>query len=325
MKHQINRRQLSGLMAATVLGAALPARANDFPARGLRIVLPVGSGGGDTLARVYAEHLAGQIKQPVVVDNKPGADGLIAMQALLSAPADGYTMLLIGPQPMVFNPLLRNNLPYKPSDLMPLIGVARSWTVLVTGANSKYNNFGEVLAALRKEPDSVSMGTSGLSFQVGATLLGTKMGSRFKHINYKSHAQIVGDLLGGVLDVALVATTDAEQLAAAGKLRVLAAASKERVPSLAAVPTVRESGVDFDFALWTALAVRAGTPEDIVRKLEAELRKTLTSQTLRDFVAKQGTSLSPESGSEIAAEIAAGQARFKEPVAAIAAEMGVAR
>lgn len=325
MTHSINRRRLGGLFAASALCAALPARAEDFPSRGIRIVLPVGSGGGDTLARVYAEQLAGQVKQPVIVDNKPGADGLIAMQALLSAPADGYTMLLIGPQPMVFNPLLRSNLPYKPSDLVPLIGVARSWTVLVTGANSKYTSFGDVLAALRKERDSVSMGTSGLSFQVGATLLGTRMGSRFKHITYKSHSQIVGDLLGGVLDVALVATTDAEQLVSAGKLRMLAVASKERVPSLSTFPTVRELGVDFDFALWTALAVRAGTPEDITRKLEAELRKALTSQTLRDFVAKQGTSLSPVSGSEIAAEVAAGVARFKEPVAAIAAEMGIAR
>jgi tripartite-type tricarboxylate transporter receptor subunit TctC len=319
----MTRRRLNGLFAATALASAWPASANDFPSRGIRIVLPVGPGGGDTLARAYSDQLASLVKQSVIVDNKPGADGLIAMQALLSAPPDGYTLLLIGPQPMVFNPLLRANLPYKPTDLVPVIGVARSWTVLVTGTQSPYAKFADLATAMRKERDAVSLGTSGLSFQVGATLLGTKMGGRFRHVSYKSHSQVVADLLGGVLDCALVATTDAEPLVAGGKLRVLAVASRERVPSLAAAPTVRELGVDFDFALWTALAVRAGTPPEVIRKLEADLRKVLTSQAMRDFVAKQGTTLSPVSGADILAEVQSGLTRFKAPVAEIAAEMGV--
>jgi len=291
------------------------------------MVLPVGTGGGgDTLGRAIADQLSGQVGQPVIVDNKPGGDGLIAMQALLSAPPDGYTMLLIGPQPMVFNPLLRNNLPYKPADLVPLIGVSRSWTVLITGPDSKINSFPELVAAVRKEREAVSLGTSGLSYQVAATLLGSKIGSPFRHVSYKSFPQILNDLLGGVLDVALVDTTPVVPLASAGKIRVLATASKERVSQLSGAPTVHEAGIDFDFALWTALAVRAGTPGGNVRKLEAELRKTLTSQGLREFVEKLGTTqLSPVSGNEIAAEVAAGLARFKEPVAQIAAEMGLDR
>lgn len=325
MNNLITRRHLNGLLAASALTTALPARANDYPSRGIRMVLPVGTGGGgDTLGRVVAEQLSLQIKQPVVVENKPGADGLIAMQALLTAPTDGYTMLLIGPQPMVFNPLLRSNLPYKTSDLLPLIGVSRSWTVLITGPNSKFNNLGELAAVMRKERDAVSIGTSGLSYQVGATLLGSKLGGRFRHISYKSFPQILNDLLGGVLDVALVDTTPVVPLAAGGKLRVLASASPERNPNLQGTPTVRESGIDFDFALWTALAVRAGTPPEIARKLEAELRATLTGPAVRGFVEKLGTTqLSPVGGTEIAAEIAAGVARFKDPVAQIAAEMVV--
>lgn len=97
------------------------------------------------------------------------------------------------------------------------------------------------------------------------------------------------------------------------------------VDTLAGVLTVRESGVDFDLALWTALAVRAGTPSDIVRMLDADLRKALTSQALRDFVEKQGTTLWPVDGSVVAAQIASGLARFKESVAAVAAEMGPTR
>lgn len=327
MNDLLNRRELNRLLAASALAAALPARANDYPSRGLRMVLPVGTGGGgDTLGRVVAEQLSQHIRQPVVVDNKPGADGLIAMQSLLSAPPDGYTLLLIGPQPMVFNPLLRSNLPYKPSDLLPLIGVSRSWTVLITGPNSKFASLEELAAAMRRERDAVSLGTSGLSYQVGATLLGTRLGGRFRHISYKSFPQILTDLMGGVLDVALVDTTPVVSLANAGKLRVLASASPARNPHLPGTPTVRESGIDFDFALWTALAVRAGTPPDVARKLEADLRTTLTGPAVRGFVEKLGTTeLSPVGGNEIAAEIAAGLARFKDPVADIAAEMAVER
>ncbi|MDA7415324.1 tripartite tricarboxylate transporter substrate binding protein [Xenophilus arseniciresistens] len=325
MHHGLTRRSLTGLLASSALACALPVRAHSYPSRSLRMVLPVGTGGGgDTLGRVIAEQLSTQIRQPVIVENKPGADGLIAMQSLLSAPADGYTMLLIGPQPMVFNPLLRTNLPYTPTDLVPVIGVSRAWTVLVAAANSRFSTLADLQTAMRKEPEAVSLGTSGLSYQVGATLLGTKMGGRFRHVSYRSFPQILNDLNVGVLDLALVDTTPVVPLAAAGKLRVLASASKEREPVLADVPTVRESGIDFDFALWTALAVRAGTPGEIVRSLEAELRKTLTGNALRDFAQRLGTTrLSPVSGSEIDAEVASGLARFKDPVAEIAAQIGV--
>lgn len=325
MNKPLTRRRFNSLLTTAALGPVMPARANDYPSRSVRIVLPVGTGGGgDTLGRLIADQLSTQIKQPVLIDNKPGADGLIAMQALLTAPADGYTMLLIGPQPMVFNPLLRCNLPYKPSDLVPLIGVSRAWTVLVTGAGSKFSRFDDVAAAMKKERDAVSLGTSGLSYQVGATLLGTRLGSRFRHVGYKTFSQILNDLLVGALDVALTDVTSVAPMVASGKLRALATASKERVDRLPGTPTVRELGIDFDFALWTALAVRAGTPEDVARKLETELRRTLTGPVIREFAEKQGMSqqISPVGGSDIAAEIATGLARFKEPVAAIAAEMG---
>ncbi len=325
MQQSFTRRRFNGLLAASAASAALPVRAQAFPSRSIRIVLPVGTGGGgDTLGRLVAEQLSGQVRQSVVIDNKPGADGLIAMQALLTAPADGHTLLLIGPQPMVFNPLLRCNLPYKPSDLVPLIGVSRAWTVLVTGADSRFKSFDDVAALMKREPEAISLGTSGLSYQVGSTLLGTRLGGRFRHVGYKTFPQILNDLLVGALDLALTDVTSIAPQVAAGKLRALAAASKDRVTTLPGVPTVRESGVDFDFALWTALAVRAGTPTDITTRLEAELRKALTSPAIREFAEKQGMSqqISPVSGDDIAAEIAAGRARFKEPVAGIAAAMG---
>ncbi|GAA5232732.1 tripartite tricarboxylate transporter substrate binding protein [Verticiella sediminum] len=325
MHGRLTRRRMQFLLAASALCPALAVRANDYPSRAVRMVLPVGTGGGgDTLGRAIAEHLSAIIGQPVVVDNRPGADGLIAMQSLLSAPADGYTMLLIGPQPMVFNPLLRSDLPYQPSDLLPLTGVFRSWTTLVTGPDSRFGNFAELAAAVRAGRDTVSLGTSGLSYRVGATLLGSRLDSRFLQISYKSFPQILNDLVGGVLDVALVDTTPIVPLQNAGKLRALAVAAPQRLPLLPGVPTIHESGVDFDFALWTALAVRAGTPAEHARRLEADLHKALTSPGLTDFVAKLGTTeLWPVSGADIAAEVAAGLSRFKAPVAQVAADVSV--
>lgn len=325
---RLARRGFNGLLTASALAAVLPARADEYPSRALRMVLPVGTGGGgDMLGRAIAEQLAAQVGQTVLVDNKPGADGLIAMQTLLAAPADGYTMLLIGPQPMVFNPLLRCNLPYKPSDLLPVIGVSRAWTVLVTAAGSKFGTFDDLAAAMKKEREAVSIGTSGLSYQVGATLLGTRLGGRFRHVGYKTFSQILGDLLAGTLDVALTDVTSIAALVSSGKLRALGTASKERVGVLTGVPTIREAGIDFDFALWTALAVRARTPDNVARRLEADLRKVLTGPAIREFVERLGTSqqISAAGGSEIAAEIEAGLARFKEPVSGIAAEMGVGK
>jgi tripartite-type tricarboxylate transporter receptor subunit TctC len=324
MNPGITRRSFQQGLAAAACGLPLLARASDFPSRALRMVLPVGTGGGgDTLGRAIADQITAVTRQPVVVDNKPGADGLIAMQALLSAPADGYTMLLIGPQPMVFNPLLRNDLPYKPSDLVPLIGVSRAWTVLVAGPQSRIRSFADLAAAVRQAPDAVSIGTSGLSYRVASSLLASRLGNSMRQVSYKSFPQILNDLMGNVLDVALVDTTPVVALQAAGRLRVLASASREKQALLPGVPTVHESGVNFDFSLWTALAVRAGTPAEPRAALEAALRKAMTGPGLRDFVARLGTTqLWPVQGEEIAAEVAAGLANYRETVAQLAAEIG---
>ncbi len=322
MNPLLTRRQF--LLVATAMAGAGLVRAEDFPSRNLRLVVPVGAGsGGDTLMRVIAEPLAAQLKQPVVVDNRPGGDGLIAMQALLSSPADGYTLLLIGPQPMVFNPLLRSDLPYKVTDLRPVVGVARGWSALATGANSKFASFEELAAAARKQRNAVTMGTSGLSYRVGATLLGHKLGVQFTHVPYKTVPQMLTDLIGGVLDVALVDAGPTVAQVRGGKLRVLAAASRERLAQLPEVPTMRERGTDFDQALWTAIAVRAGTPEPVLRTLEAGLQKALASSEVRALVAKLGTlEISGSSGETVAAEIAADTARFRDIVKEIAPDVG---
>lgn len=323
----LTRRRAAALMAAPLLAPLFVAAQENFPSKTVRLVLPVGPGGGDTLARLIAEQLAGIWKQPVVVDNRPGADGLLAMQALLQAPADGHTLLLIGPQPTVFNPLLRgNDLPYKVADLRPVSGVVRGWPALIVGPNSPYNSFDGMLAAARKQPGSVTLGTNGLSFRVGATHLGKLMGGQFKHVPYKTFPQIFTDLSNGVLDAAFVDASPVVALANGGKLKVLATASRERLGPLPQVPTLRERGIAFDLGLWTALAVRAGTPDAVAGRIEADLHTAIGSQPVRALVAKLGTAdLMLEPGRAIASDIAADTARFRDVVREIAPLLGEAR
>lgn len=324
MNTVLTRRRAATLLAAPLLLPFAAAAQEAFPARAVKLVLPVGPGGGDTLMRLVADQLAGIWKQPVVVDNRPGADGLLAMQALLQAPADGHTILLIGPQPTVFNPLLRGDeLPYKVADLRPVSGVVRGWPVVVVGPNSPYNSFEEFLAAARKQPGSISMGTNGLSFRVGATYLGRLMNGPFKHVPYKTFPQIFTDLTNGVLDAAFVDGSPVAPLANGGKLKVLAAASKQRLGPLPQVPTLRERGIGFDLGLWTGMAVRSGTPDAVARKIETDLHAAIGSQPVRALVAKLGTAeLMLEPGSAIATEIANDTERFRDVVREIAPEVG---
>jgi len=323
-KVSLARRRAAGLLLAPLLPSLVRAADDTFPSKPVRIVLPVGPGGADVLMRLIAEQLSPVWKQPVVIDNRPGADGLIAMQALLQAPADGHTLLLIGPQPMVFNPLLRSDLPYKVGDVQPVVGVARGWPALIVGPGSRFHSFDEMLAAVRKEPGSVTIGTNGLSYRVGATYLGRLMGGQFKHVSYKTFPQIFTDLSNGVLDAAFVDASPVVPLAAGGKLKVLAAASRERLGPLPQVPTLRERGIAFELAAWTALAVRSGTPDPIARKLETDLQAAIGSPPVRALVAKLGTlELTMAPGRTIASDMAADTARFRDVVREIAPELGV--
>jgi len=313
------------MLAAPALAFGGLVRAQQFPTKAQRIVVPVGAGSpGDVLMRHLGEQLTPITRQPVVVDNKPGADGLIAMQALLSAPPDGHTMLLLGPQPLVFNPLLRNDLPYAVEDLRMIGGVAQFWNVLVTGPNSKFGSFEEFAAAARKEKNAVAIGTSGLSFRIGGAVLGRELGVTLRHVPYSTSSQLLTDIGGGILDAAFVPASGVAGMATANKLRVLACASPRRLPQLPQVPTLRESGVNFDWPLWTALAVRAGTPAPILGTLEAQLQKALATKEMQAAVAKLDTfEIMTASAQDISSIMARDTDRLRDIVKQIAAEQSV--
>ncbi len=317
MKHRIDRRHF--LMAGSALLAGNAWAANAYPNRPLRFILPLGPGSsGDTLGRALAEQLGSQLGQPVVVDNRGGAEGQLAMQALLSAPADGYTFGLISPGIMAINPWVVKNLSYKTADVRPLARIAAGITCVATGASSCFTSLQDLLGTARKQPDTVTLGSYGPSYRIPAIALGRKAGANFRHVRYKGYNQLVTDLVGGVIDTALIDAATTVGLVEAGKLRALAVTARERFARLPKVPTVMETGTAFDLQLWFGAGIHAQTPEPLARRLEQEFLDALGTQRIKDQVAAFGNmQLLPLPGAAFASEIAAESERNRALVAEI--------
>lgn len=260
------------------LAALPPAWADDsYPSRPIRFISPVGPGsGGDTITRFVAERTAKLLGQPSVVENRPGAGQSVAAQALLSAPADGYSVLLVSPGSMVINPLVDNPPAYDVRELLPLVGAARASVALVTGAGSKYADVAELLEAARRTPSVVSLANYGTTYRLGGLVLQQQAGVRFNEVPYKTGGQMLTDAIGGQIDAALTDLGAALPLIRSGKLRALAVAGRERHAALPDVPTLRESGLpDYELTIWVGFAIRNGTPAAVARRLEASLLQVL--------------------------------------------------
>lgn len=315
MNRRHTLRLLSAALTTSLLAIALPqAQAADpFPSRPVRFIVPLGPGSGsDTITRLVAKLATPELNgQATLVDNKPGGDAVLAVQSLLAAPADGYSVLMLSPSSMVINPLINDALPYDAQkDLRPLATMLRSAAVLVTGASSPYKSYADVMAAAKKSPNGVSMASYSNHYRIGALMLQHGAGVQFNYIPYKTPGQVQTDLVGGQVDLALLDIGGALPLIAAGKIRPLAVTGKERHPKLANVPTVRESGQpNYDLYVWIGLGVAAKTPEPIVKTLEAALLKAMSQPEFKSYVtdtagAEVYTVGSKEMGEMIASESA---------------------
>ncbi|QRF61205.1 tripartite tricarboxylate transporter substrate binding protein [Variovorax paradoxus] len=276
---------------ASLLTATPPARAQaaDYPSRPIRFIVPIGPGSsGDTMTRTFAEHFREVAGQPAVVENKPGADLTLGTQAALSAPADGYTVVLVSPSATVINPLFVKNLPYRPEDLLPVLNMTRHVAVLITSPDSRYKSLADVVAAARRDKGGVSLGTYGNTYRLGALDLGQRAGIAFNHVPYKGASQAVTDVVGGAVDLALMDIAGAAPLVNAGKVRALAVAGATRHPLLPEVATVQEAGYP-GYTLYTFIgfAIHAKTPAPVARKLEEMMRKVMADPAVRAQLAQQ--------------------------------------
>jgi tripartite-type tricarboxylate transporter receptor subunit TctC len=314
----MHRRRLTSALAAVAFAAALApsttlaqARPAGYPTKPVTIIVPFTAGqSGDVLARVLSEPLAKLWGQALVVDNKGGAGGTLGSRAAAAAPADGYTLLLGSSGPLAAAPNLYPNTGYNPRELTPIMNVAGVAQALVVPASSPYKTLADLLAAAKANPGKLSYGSGGVgSFQhLTFELLKQRTGTHITHIPYRGSAPAYTDLMAGQLQAMFDSLPAVLPHAKAGKVRVLAVSTTQRVPQLPDVPTVAESGVPgFDALGWLGIVAPKGVDPAIRDRLNADLKTVLADEAVKARLANLGMivigSTAPEFGKFIDSEL----------------------
>uniref|UniRef100_Q472W5 Uncharacterized protein UPF0065 n=2 Tax=Cupriavidus TaxID=106589 RepID=Q472W5_CUPPJ len=280
-------RLLSGLLAAAAITMhAMPALAQSYPSRPVRLVVPFPPGGtADVFGRLLAQEMTQTLGQPFVVDNRAGAGGNIAAAAVANAAADGYTVLLGTIGTHGINPSLYGNLPYSPrKDFQPVALVSSGANVLVVHPDVPARTVAELVALAKRRPGQLMMGSSGngSSIHMSGELFQTMTGTRFTHVPYRGGSAALTDLMGGRIQLMFDNVPTSLPLIAKGLVRPLAVTSARRLPALPDVPTVAEAGVPgYTVTNWSGLFVPANTPPEVVDRLHDAVRKAVSSNTLR--------------------------------------------
>jgi tripartite-type tricarboxylate transporter receptor subunit TctC len=266
--------------------AAAPAFA-DYPDKPVKIIVPFPPGGAaDTFGRLAGQKLteAWGNKQQVLIDNRPGAGGIIGTEATAKSPPDGYTfeMVTIG---HAVNPYMYSKLPYDTrADLTPVAIIANVPSLVVVGPAFTGKTFKDLLAAARAKPGDIQYASSGIgtTSHVGAALMESMTGVDMLHVAYKGAAPALQDVMGGRVPMSVDIITSSIQLVKTDKLRALAITSARRSPQLPDVPTVAEAGIPgYEFVAWYMLIAPAKTPPAIIEKVNADLRKIATQPDFR--------------------------------------------
>lgn len=279
------------LCAALALAAPLAAaqgQAANFPSKAIRIVVPFNAGSGaDSTSRVYGEIVSKMLGQPLVVENRPGASGLLAIQAVKAAPPDGHTILMASNSPMAVNPVVVKNMQYDPfKDFRPVHGASVGPAAFAIRGDSPHKTIGELLAAAKKEKRPLAVGNYSAGYQLIGAWIGTAGGVEVTHVPYKGGAQMITDVIGGQLDTGVIDFSGVTPLLKEGRVRALAITGDKRHPAYPDIPTMKESGFpDFETYVWASFFVRSETPDDVTEKLAAAFRKAMLSDEGKAFQA----------------------------------------
>jgi tripartite-type tricarboxylate transporter receptor subunit TctC len=301
MKHDSLKRLVSRrdhLRLATFLftfglaPSTVTAQQASFPAKPVKLVIPYPPGGGtDITGRAMAQRLSEFLGQSVVIENKPGATGMIGAASVAKSPPDGYTVLFGAASEMAINASLFKNMAYNPrTDFEPVSLLATFPLVFVAPAGTS-QSLVQLIEAARAKPDTVSYGSigSGSPQHLAAELLSSMAKAKFLHIPYKGSGPLVQDAVGGHLNMAVSSVPPAVPLVRSGKLRALAVTSAARSEALPDVPTMTELGFPgYEFNTWVGVAVPKGTPRDIVDRLREGMAAALAAREVQEALRDQG-------------------------------------
>lgn len=289
--------------------------AETYPARPIKLIVPTGAGSPpDIRARWLADKLRVALGQPVVVDNKPGAAGILGTDAAARSAPDGYTLLMAHQGTLALNPHLYAHLPYDPlKDIVPVARLFVGAMLLAVPAASPVNSVGDLMRLAKATPGQLTFGSSGVGSppHMAGELFRKMAHVDVTHVPYKNMPAAQLDLIGGRIDYTFDALVVQLPQVQAGKLKAVAVTSAKRLAVLPDVPTMDESGVPgYEFWSWIGVCAPAGTPRAIVLRLNTEIGRILLMPETRDWFAAQGSRVTVESPEEFGAFIKAEHARW---------------
>ena len=281
------------LLLALAFMCCVPAQAV-YPDHPIKLIVPFSPGGGtDLVARTIGQAMSDELHQPVIVDNKPGGSTIIGTDALAKSPADGYS-LVVATFAHAVNPSLKAKLPYnQEKDFAPVCLIGISPNVLVVAPDSPYKTFQQLLAAAKSNPGKLSYASqgSGTSAHLAGELFNSMTGAKLVHVPYKGAGPALTDVMGGQVDMMFATASAVGNLVEAGKLRALAVTTPVRsaTPLLLKIPTISESGIpEYASGSWYGVYAPAGTPQEVINKLNAAIKKGAQSTVFKSRVESEG-------------------------------------
>ena len=299
------------LVAASVMAQEDPAR--NFPSKPIRIIVGyVAGGGNDIIARVLSAKMSEGLGQPVIIENKPGAQSIIAAEFVAKAAPDGYTVLMGATGPMSMNPATYSKLPYSPTrDFVPISMIGSFPLILVVDPALPIRSVKELVEYAKAKPNDVNYGASAAPFQLSAELLNQKAGTKFTYIPYKGSNESVNSVMSGQVTMTISDPPPVTGPLKGGRVRALAVTSATRHPSWPELPTMAESGFpDIEVVLWTGFFLPAATPMAIVRRLQDEVARVVRLPEIRERLAAMGVAASGNTSEEFGRIVASDIAKW---------------
>ena len=283
----------NALIALLCAGLATLAHAQGYPSKPVRIVAPFSAGSTiDIIGRLIAPKLTDALGQPVIVENRPGAGGMIGMDAVAKSAPDGHTLIIGALGPLAMNPALYPKTPFDPvKDFAAVCLLATGPVVIAVHPSIPAQTVKDLIDLAKKRPGQLNFGSPGVGSSPHLT------GELFKlitktdivHVPYKGNAEAITDLIGGQLSIVFTGVPPVVPLAKAGKVRLLATTGKQRMPNLPEVPTIREAGIEgADVLIWYGVVAPAATPKDVVARLNREIVKIMNTPDVREKFSQQG-------------------------------------